>query len=107
MSEYPAFTVKCIETGRSHGYNRSTARYRVEVSAFDKNVEVPVIQERVKNMIRAMYPDSHGIGNGTLMRLQYEDIVRIDEVPSNRQDGKPWEYHVGVWTFDYETAGCD
>lgn len=103
MIEQVTFT----QVGQSHGYNRTTAHYRVEVSMFSTNVTSPLMVERIENMIRAMYPNIAGIGSSHLTSLSNLGIVRVDEVPSTRHDGKPWEYSVGAWEFDYETSGCD
>lgn len=108
MSETEIMDIKVIEVSRQHGYNRSVTRYRVEVSAFSTNVTVPAVQKRVVAMINALYPNTDGIGGSWIPRgIQFNGVVRVDQKPSTRADGVPWDYSVGAWTFEYETSGCD
>lgn len=107
MSEFTVQEVKIVDIGHIHGYNRSEVRYRVEVSMFSENVTLPHVQQQIESMIHVFYPRRNGIGGSRVLALEYKGITRIDEHPSTRQDGEPWEYHVGVWEFTYKTDGTD
>lgn len=106
MSE---LTMTSTKIGQSRRYNGGVSRYRVEVTMFAENVTVPSVRARIERSIDALFPDepSHPGGSSHKSGLSFLGIVRVEERPSNRIDGKPHEYGVGAWEFDYVHFGCD
>lgn len=99
--------VSVSEDSRTHGYNEVTVRYVVDVTMFGENVTLPVCQQQISRMIHALYPDTTGHGASHMDGLSFKGVVRVEQRPSTRQDGVPWDFHVGRWVFDYVIRGND